>query len=444
MTRLRSEKPLSVVMISAFVLSLWTPLTSVAVAAEPEAPTAERTRVVVYRLTSDSAAPSEDVANAATQLSETVLLHLGKRPELIVLGEAEIKLMMQHEADKAALLCDDSQRCLSKLRDAVQAEKLVTGTVGRMGTSWIATLKLTDTQSRAIVAAESAQGDDVATLAAEVEKAADRLFGAPAEGSRFALTLGPDGTKAAVLDLAALGVEPGLAKNLSELLALELKRFEGLSVISRDEIAAMLRLESDKQILQCTSDTSCLVQIGGALGVDYLVAGSVGKLGETYVITLKLMDVNDATVVNRASQSLQGEERELAVALRFATWELLGRPLAGNGSIMVRANVDEGELTLAGGEPEPWSGKKLIAGVPVGRYGLTLRAEGYRARFQETFVQDGTTTNLRLELPEIPVPWYDRWYVWAVVGGVVAAGVTTAVVLAPSGDPGTKVSVTVR
>ena len=44
----------------------------------------------------------------------------------------------------------------------------------------------------------------------------------------------------------------------------------------------------------CTSDTSCLVEIGGALGVDYLVSGSVGKLGDAFVIILKLMDVHEA------------------------------------------------------------------------------------------------------------------------------------------------------
>ncbi len=32
--------------------------------------------------------------------------------------------------------------------------------------------------------------------------------------------------------------------------------------------------------------------------------------------------------------------------------------------------------------------------------------------------------------------WYGRWWVWTLVGGVVAAGVTSAVVLAPSGGSG--------
>ena len=31
--------------------------------------------------------------------------------------------------------------------------------------------------------------------------------------------------------------------------------------------------------------------------------------------------------------------------------------------------------------------------------------------------------------------WYQRWWVWAIVGGVVAAGAVTAVVVAASGGP---------
>ena len=98
-----------------------------------------------------------------------------------------------------------------------------------------------------------------------------------------------EGTAAAVIDLQTHGVDERLGKNLTQLLSLELKKFKGLSVISRDEVQTMLRFEADKQMLKCTSDTSCLVEIGGALGVDYLVSGSVGRLGDAFVIILKLM-----------------------------------------------------------------------------------------------------------------------------------------------------------
>jgi len=43
----------------------------------------------------------------------------------------------------------------------------------------------------------------------------------------------------------------------------------------------MLGFEQKKQLSGCT-DTSCMVAIGGALGVDKIVTGTVGKLGESY------------------------------------------------------------------------------------------------------------------------------------------------------------------
>ena len=45
----------------------------------------------------------------------------------------------------------------------------------------------------------------------------------------------------------------------------------------RKDIQDMLALESEKQLLGCSDDTNCLAEIGGALGVSYLVAGNIGK-----------------------------------------------------------------------------------------------------------------------------------------------------------------------
>ena len=91
------------------------------------------------------------------------------------------------------------------------------------------------------------------------------------------MEVAPEGTKAAVIDLTPHGVRPEVAKNLTELLSLELKTFKGLEVISRDEIKTMLRFAAEKQALGCQDDTECLVEIGGALGVDYLITAVWGS-----------------------------------------------------------------------------------------------------------------------------------------------------------------------
>lgn len=39
-------------------------------------------------------------------------------------------------------------------------------------------------------------------------------------------------------------------------------------------------------------DSSCLAEIAGAMGAEFVVFGDVGKLGETFVINLNLFDNN--------------------------------------------------------------------------------------------------------------------------------------------------------
>jgi TolB-like protein len=394
-------------------------------AAEGEAP-ATKTKVVVYKLK----AP-DDLQAVAQQLSDDLVLHLGKNADLVILGENEIKVMMRHEKDKKVLMCEDQQRCLAQLQAAVQADKVITGHLGKLGDTYVATLKLADTKKAVVESAESAEADKPEALVVALRAAADRLLGiGDTKQVQFQMNIAPEGTKAAVVDLAAVGVDAVVAENLTQLLSLELKKFKGLSVISRDEIQTMLRFEAEKQVLQCKSDTSCLVEIGGALGVDYLISGSIGKLGEAFVVTLKLMDVHAAKVVHRASQSLQGAEADLPLALRFSAWELLGRPLGGTGSLVVKANVEEGTVEY-GGEKLKYPLAQPFTGLVAGRHGVSLKAEGYYPLYQETFVLDGQSTNLRMRLTEIPTPWYEQWWPWTILGAVVAGGVVATVLLLP-------------
>jgi len=409
-------------------ISLLTLCVSVATSVIATAPAhAAKTRVVVYKLTT----ADKTLAPMAAQLSDDLAISLGKSAGIVVLTESEIKVMLRHEKDKESLMCADNVRCLAKLQQAVQAEKVVTGHLGRLGDEYVVTLKLMDVKRAVVERAEAAQAGAAPALAVALREAGRRLLGiAGGGGPRFVMKVAPQGTKAAVIDLRAHGVKPELAKNLTELLSLELKKFDGLGVISRDEIKTMLRFERDKGVLTCKDATECLVEIGGALGVDYLVTGSVGKLGAAYVVSLKLMDVHGAKVASRVSESLRGAEGDLPLALRFAAWKMLGKPLAGKGKLRVRANVDEGKLTIAGLKPTGFPLEAPLAGLSAGKVGVALKAPGFYPAFQETFVFDGQDTQLSMKLIEMPKPWYEQWWPWTIIGvAVLGAATATAVVL---------------
>jgi hypothetical protein len=66
-----------------------------------------------------------------------------------------------------------------------------------------------------------------------------------------------------------------------------------------------MSLERQKEMLGCKSD-SCMAELGGALGCDRLVAGDLARLGESWLISLKLVETGKARVSAQADRRLRG------------------------------------------------------------------------------------------------------------------------------------------
>jgi len=80
-------------------------------------------------------------------------------------------------------------------------------------------------------------------------------------------------------------------------------------VMGSREVDAMLGYEQKKQMAGCT-DTSCMVAIGGALGVDKILMGSVGKLGNSYTLNLKLINIKEGNIEELYSKRIKGGSEE--------------------------------------------------------------------------------------------------------------------------------------
>jgi len=109
-------------------------------------------------------------------------------------------------------------------------------------------------------------------------------------------------TKIAVLDVRAVGTfDPKSIEGLSTLIASELSRSEQVEVTSGSDIRAMIGFDRERQLLGC-SETGCLAEIGGALGVDYLRSTAVSQIGGVWLLTLSLLDVGRAKANKRITK----------------------------------------------------------------------------------------------------------------------------------------------
>jgi len=118
------------------------------------------------------------------------------------------------------------------------------------------------------------------------------------------------GTKVVVLPLVALGGVPKeTAQLLGDALAGELRKRAGVSVLTQSDVAALLGVEKTRQMLGC-AEAGCMAEIGGALGADRVVHGSLGRVGGSLVVNLSALDPKRAAAAASVSERLRGAEDE--------------------------------------------------------------------------------------------------------------------------------------
>lgn len=185
----------------------------------------------------------------------------------------------------------------------------------------------------------------------------------------------------AVLDLEAKwGVEDGFAEALSVIVRDEIHRQKKYSVLSQADLRAVM---SRDQILQamggCENTSSCLNDFGKLLGTRYMVAGAVAKIGETWTISLRLLDTvgADAGVLNRVSESRQCNENELIDLVKDVSARLLG----GKSQSRVALSPEEEQAKLIADHRRKEKGESL-ANVKSSKSQLTVNTFPPGAKIQ--------------------------------------------------------------
>ena len=155
--------------------------------------------------------------------------------------------------------------------------------------------------------------------------AASEPTSAPATSSHARAASIADSASIAVLDFAAKsGITQDVADALADLVANTVRGKGPYKVLGKSDLTAMVAYEKVKDRMGC-DDTSCLAEIGGALGVDYILGGNVAKLGQVFLINLRLVSATRAEVVGGVSRSVKGDESALVTAIPEAVGELFGK-----------------------------------------------------------------------------------------------------------------------
>lgn len=137
----------------------------------------------------------------------------------------------------------------------------------------------------------------------------------------------------AAVGLSALNVPTRVADFYTEHLAQQMVGW-GVRVTTPKEISVLIGFERQKQLLGCDEEnTSCLAELGNALGVDGLLLGDVARFGDAFQVNVKVMAPADAHLLASYGERVESEDRVLDAfnrAARALSQELarkLGRTL---------------------------------------------------------------------------------------------------------------------
>lgn len=187
----------------------------------------------------------------AEKVTTFVVEALVRREGYSVFTEADVRKLLSDEMLKVARACDQ-EGCSADVGRALNADMLMTGSLGMVGRRFVVTLSAVDVKTATVVGTANAQADTFTEVALQARKLALQVMGldGAAEDTAFKLS-GTKATSFALLDLGAADIPEAVAESLTNILATELKQVPGASVISKADVQALLTMQTQKASLGC-------------------------------------------------------------------------------------------------------------------------------------------------------------------------------------------------
>lgn len=129
-------------------------------------------------------------------------------------------------------------------------------------------------------------------------------------------------TTVAVLEFEGRGINQMEAATLTDRMMSELVNTNAVIMVERNQMDEILS-EQGFQQSGCTS-SECAAEVGALLGVQNMVSGAFGKLGNSYTIDAKMFSVETGATVRAVTKTYKGEVDGLLNVISVVAWELVG------------------------------------------------------------------------------------------------------------------------
>ncbi len=170
----------------------------------------------------------------------------------------------------------------------------------------------------------------------------------------------------AILSMRSSSVKKNDMDRFSEYIAEQFVENSRGRVLFLDEIRTMLRNEDKAKMLECRTD-SCIAQIAVLAGVDAVIFGDLGNIGDRYLLSLKMYHVVKDRTVGRVSVSARGDAGNILDSIPGAITELAGQAEALHRGGMRKDSAVAESKAVGGAEMIRINGGTFIMGSRYGK-----------------------------------------------------------------------------
>jgi hypothetical protein len=198
-------------------------------------------------------------------------------------------------------------------------------------------------------------------------------------------------TAVAVLQFEPRNISQAEAIILSDRLRAELVSTNHFNVLEREQMDKILR-EQKLQLTGACSDASCLVKVGQLMAVTKMMGGTISKIGNTYTVQARVIDVEKGVIETEVSQDFTGTIEDVQQwGMKKVVWKMVPSASLFIASIPADADVY-------------WDARKVgktdlkIENEGLGVHKLMIKKPGYKDYEGEVTLKEVKDYDLKVRL----------------------------------------------
>ena len=264
----------------------------------------------------------------AQTLSERMRTEIGNTNAVrLIERKAVDKIMAEQGFQQSGCTTDE---CASEVGQLLGVQYMISGAIGIMGKTYTIDAKMFSVETGETIQTKSvSHKGDISGLLIEMEILAWEIVGLEAPTRLKLKRTGEEAkTTVAVLDFEGRGISVLEAQTLTDRFNSSMNSTKKVLMVERGTMMDVLTeqgFEADK----CTSQ-ECAAEVGAMLGVEFMISGAIGKLGDTYTIDVKMFSVATGAAENMKSVTYQGKVDGLITEIEILGWTLLGLDVPKN------------------------------------------------------------------------------------------------------------------